>query len=164
MILETEARSRGLIASVAVIGMSAMSTLGCGDALDSSGGQISPDSRWTVEFVRASFPDRKPNDTPWDGFGSAPDPQICITVHQSRRACSSVAQDTYVADWDEMTGSTYLYTTLDAVQIEVIDADVSLHDTAGEDTFFLQPSSTNGETFTFDFESGVSVRVRVEPE
>lgn len=146
-----------------VVAALVLPAVGCGDAAMGDSEALTPNSKWAIEFMSASFPQRKPDATPWDIGNPAPDPHVCVSVQSGSAACSSVVLDSWQGDWEEFVPKSYVYTTLDAVRVRLWDDDPFVPDLAGDKTVSLQPHTSTGLTATVTFSSGASVVLRIRP-
>lgn len=146
----------------------------CGTGLSCSLGQcvVDPNSRWDVQVVSATVPDRDVNNETWDSFGGLPDPYVRLVAADGGQTWdeeTSFQSDTLTPLWVETILLDVPARALqDMLTIYVRDSDTFADNTMGACFTSLVQSDFNGQTFDVTCPESneyvrLTVRLRVFP-
>ena len=146
----------------------------CGTGMECSVGQcvVDPDSKWDIQVVSATVPDRDANGDTWDSFGGLPDPFVRLETEDG--------VNTFSAETDDVPNTTtpfYFDTILtgvparalqDRLTVWVRDADTFGSTTMGSCYSEFVQSDFSGAAFDINCPANndqvaVTVRLRVTP-
>lgn len=148
--------------------------VGCGTGMTCSIGQcvVDPDSKWNVEVISATVPDRNASGGTWDSFGGLPDPYVRLKTEDDPvtfEESTTVISDTTSPFWFEtILVGVPARALKDRLTVWVRDSDTFGDTTMGSCYSEFVQSDFSGSAFDIncpahDDQVAVTVRLRVTP-